>query len=100
MMFRRSLAVAMCCATAGFSQQHSIDPKKPDGSMLRRPYRAAEVPPVRLGNSARLGGLVRAGKLYLSAQDAIALALENNIDIEVARYGPINLDWRLERAEA
>src|ERR1035438_5171692 len=39
-------------------------------------------------NSSRLESLIRAGTLYLSLEDAITLALENNIDIEVARYGP------------
>ena len=35
--------------------------------------------------------MIRAGNLYLSLSDAIALALENNIDVEVSRYGyPIN----------
>ncbi len=43
---------------------------------------------------------MRAGNLYLTAQDAIALALENNIDIEVARYGPLHAAWQLERAQA
>jgi outer membrane protein TolC len=38
--------------------------------------------------------------LYLTVQDAIALALENNIDIEVARYNPILADWQLERSQA
>ncbi len=33
-------------------------------------------------------------------QDTIALVLENNIDIEVARYGPITSSWRVERAQA
>ncbi|MGI8958638.1 MAG: TolC family protein [Bryobacteraceae bacterium] len=33
--------------------------------------------------------LVRAGNLYLTAQDVIALALENNLDIEIQRYGPL-----------
>ena len=32
--------------------------------------------------------LLRAGRLYLSLQDAVALALENNLDIELQRYGP------------
>jgi outer membrane protein len=36
-----------------------------------------------------LEALVRAGNLYLSAQDVIALALENNLDIEIQRYGPL-----------
>ena len=31
--------------------------------------------------------LIRAGNLYLSLSDAIAMALENNIDVEVSRYG-------------
>ena len=38
--------------------------------------------------------------LYLTVQDAIALALENNIDIEVARYNPIEAEWQLERSRA
>src|ERR1700691_4552990 len=39
-------------------------------------------PPINVSNSPRLDSLVRAGNLYLSLADAIALALENNIDIE------------------
>ncbi|MCU1262475.1 MAG: TolC family protein [Bryobacterales bacterium] len=37
-------------------------------------------------NSARTQQLVRDGKLSLSLQDAIALALENNLDVELQRY--------------
>jgi outer membrane protein TolC len=55
---------------------------------------------VRLSNSERLKSLIRAGTLYLTLQDAIALVLENNIDIEVARYNPILAQWQLERARA
>ena len=43
---------------------------------------------------------MRAGTLYLTVQDAIALALENNIDIEVARYNPLIQDWTVTRYEA
>ena len=39
-----------------------------------------------LGNSPRIDSLVRDGKIYLSINDAIALALENNLDLEIARY--------------
>ena len=39
-------------------------------------------------NSPRIDSLLRAGNLYLSLQDAIALALENNLDIAIQRYGP------------
>jgi outer membrane protein len=55
---------------------------------------------VRLANSPRLSELVRAGTLYLTVQDAIALALENNIDIEVARYNPLIAAWNVTRSEA
>jgi outer membrane protein TolC len=43
--------------------------------------------PVSFQNSARLHDLMRAGSLYLSLQDALALAIENNLDIELQRYG-------------
>ena len=47
------------------------------------------VPPARLTNSARIDTLYRDGKIYLSLDDAILLALQNNFDIAIARY---NLD--------
>jgi outer membrane protein TolC len=49
-------------------------------------YRGEAVPPPSLANSPRLGSLIRDGKLYLSLRDAIDLALENNLDIVIARY--------------
>src|SRR6202040_682337 len=63
-------------------------------------YRPVEVPPIRLSDSDRSKVLIRAGKLYLTLQDALALALENNIDIESARYNASLLAWNLERAQA
>jgi len=53
-----------------------------------RPYQAQPAPPVDFQNSARIFDLMRAGQLYLSLSDAIALVLENNLDIEVQRYLP------------
>ncbi len=46
------------------------------------------VPPAKLVNTPRLESLVRSGNLYLTAQDVIALVLENNLDIAVQRYSP------------
>ena len=43
-------------------------------------------PAVRFENSPRVHELIRAGNLYLSLQDALALAIENNLDIELQRY--------------
>lgn len=103
---RQYLAVGACCLTtvaqaeAQVRQFATIEPVRPSGVIFRRPYLPAEVPPVRLGNSGRFASLIRAGKLYLTAQDAIALALENNIDLEIARYNEPMLEWRLERAQA
>lgn len=52
------------------------------------PYTNPRVPPLRLANSALLNELIQNGTLHLSLQDAIALAIENNLDIAVARYNP------------
>jgi len=49
-------------------------------------YRGTSVSPPSMANSARLNSLVRNGKIYLSLQDAIDLALENNLDLVIARY--------------
>ena len=49
-------------------------------------YRGKSVPPPSLANSTRLDSLIRDGKLYLRLQDAIDLALENNLDLVIARY--------------
>jgi outer membrane protein len=102
-MLRQYTAVLLalaCAAAPGWAQQVSIEPVRPKASVIVRPYLAPDVPPVRLANSTRLSDLVRAGNLYLTVQDAIALALENNIDLEVARYNPILAVWNLERSEA
>src|SRR5438552_2680160 len=67
---------------------------------LSRSYRTAPVPNERLQNSDRLRALTREGKLYLTMQDEIDLALENNLDIELERYGPHIADSDLMRARA
>ncbi|HYO79977.1 MAG TPA: TolC family protein [Bryobacteraceae bacterium] len=69
-------------------------------SRFTRSYRVAPVSPINLNNSTRLEALLRAGRIYLSLQDAIALALENNLDIELARYGPRIAQADLLRAQA
>src|SRR6266581_2130395 len=63
-------------------------------------YRPHPVGPVNLSNSSRLEALLRAGILYLSLQDTIALALENNLDIELQRYGAQIADAGILRARA
>ena len=96
---KRRAGVVLLTAAA-MAQQSAIAPQKPAVNAIVRPYVPVEVPPARLGNSARLHELMRAGTLYLTAQDAVALALEDDIDVEMARYGPILAEWRVVRAEA
>ncbi|HEV2575838.1 MAG TPA: TolC family protein [Acidobacteriaceae bacterium] len=50
------------------------------------PFRQPAVPPLFDGSETRLQSLIRDGKLYLTLQDAISLALENNLDVETERY--------------
>ena len=106
--FYPSIAIALCAllmspmgfaqsapppagsSSAGHTSSLSDQPQvpRPPGDFVTRSFRAPAIAPINMGNSNRLEALIRAGKLYLSLEDAITLALENNIDIEVARYGP------------
>jgi len=61
-------------------------------------YQARPVPPVSFQNSGRIDSLMRAGQLYLSLPDAIALALENNLDIELQRTLPRIAGTDVQRA--
>ena len=49
---------------------------------------------------ARIDAVMHDGKLYLSLNDAIALALENNLDIAIARYTLNIADTDVLRARA
>jgi outer membrane protein TolC len=69
-------------------------------SRVAGPYRAGDKPMNDLANSTRIESLLRAGNLYLSMQDAIALALENNLDIAIQRYGPALADAAVQLANA
>lgn len=93
--------ISLLLASSGHAQTAvRIDSAKGGMGWLTRPYRARAVPPINLTNSSRLETLVRAGNLYLSAQDVVALAIENNIDVEVQRYGPLLAREVLKRAQA
>lgn len=94
-----------CGLLAGQTFQPYTAPEidAPQGGWLwsvRKPYSPREVPRVDFNNSPRLESLMRAGRIYLSLQDAIALALENNLDIEWARFGPRIAESDVLRASA
>ena len=62
---------------------------KPYAGFLSNPinkYRPTTIEKTSFANSVRLNDMVKDGKIYLSLSDAIALALENNYDIAIARY--------------
>jgi len=64
------------------------------------PYTARHLAAPNLSNTARIDTLMHDGKLFLSLNDAIALALENNLDIAIARYNLNIADTDVLRAKA
>ena len=64
------------------------------------PYTPRHLAAPSLANTARIDSLMHDGKLYLSLNDAIALALENNLDIAIARYNLNIADTDVLRAKA
>lgn len=64
------------------------------------PYQTPYVPEKNMNNSERLHSLLAGGKLHLSVDDTIALALENNLDISIARYEPAYAETDLLRAKS
>jgi outer membrane protein TolC len=67
---------------------------------LIAPYRSIRIPEPVLMNSPRVDQLIRDGKLELTLQDAVELALENSMDIAVARYNPWFGDTDILQTEA
>jgi hypothetical protein len=94
-----SLTLVALHALAQTSNIAVLPPRPQALGFLTRPYQQRIVPPINLANSSRLAFLIRAGNLYLTAQDVIALALENNSDIETQRYGPLLFREDLRRAQ-
>src|ERR1017187_4378944 len=106
-------SVLLLTATGSFAADKPASPPNQDNPFpqpavsshgvvgrISDPYRPKTVAPPTVGNSGRLDSLLRAGNLYLSLADTIALALENNLDIELQRYGPQIADTNLLRAQA
>jgi outer membrane protein len=65
-----------------------------------RPYMPQHVPPPNLANTSRIDQLMHDGKIILSINDAVALALENNLDIGIARYNLNIADTDVLRAKS
>jgi len=87
---RRSRSRLMCGSTrnrGGFAQSD-------------RAYTPRHVAPPNLANTPRIDQLLHDGKLYISMNDAVALALENNLDIAIARYNLNIADTDIWRAKS
>ena len=119
--FRRTLALVLAGTLTAMSwAQTATQPAAalPDGPRPQRlavkdyskpnshfpnplgPYMARHLPPADLLNTPRIEQLLRDGKLYLSMNDAVALALENNLDIAISRYNLNIADTDVLRANA
>jgi len=82
-----------------YSEQNYAKPQSSFPNVLA-PYKAQHVPPPNLVNSARTDQLFRDGKIYLSINDAVAMALENNLDIVLQRYNLSIADTELLRTKS
>jgi outer membrane protein TolC len=96
----RVFAVALCCTV--LSNAHVLSAQQPQAlsnasaAVVRldiphsynpiAAYRPMHVPAPNLANSSRIDSLIHNGVLELSLKDAISLALENNLDLAIARY--------------
>ena len=89
---------------AAVQPQHYVteDYSKPQSPFpnVIAPYKPRYVPPPNLNNTDRIQQLMRDGKIMLSMNDAVALALENNLDLVLARYNLNIADTDIMRADA
>ena len=120
-----ALFVAITLVPAGWAQDSSSMPNAPSAQMQKAaqspaqpydlkdysqprahfpnpfgPYTQRTIAPPGLANTGRFEQLMRDGKLYISMNDAIALALENNLDIAIARYNLNIADTDIWRAKS
>lgn len=84
----------------GQSSESSVAAKGSFFGSLTAPYRSRNLAGIGFNDSPRLEKLMRGGTIYLSLRDAVALALENNLDLEYARIGPKISESNLRRTLA
>src|SRR3954447_1652712 len=95
-----NLASELFAQDVGPSAQSRLpELSSPSGQRFGSIYRSKQVSNLSYANSPRTYELIKAGNLYLTLQDAIALALENNLDIQVQRYNPLIAGTETERSK-
>jgi outer membrane protein TolC len=94
--------MSLCVASPAFCSDYQITGTRNHGfiNWFANNYSSHPIQQTRFEDSPRIDKLMRAGNIYLSLRDAIALALENNLDIENARYSPKLSEANLFRAQA
>ena len=86
-------------ASQPFNVQEYAKPRSAFPNVIA-PYTPRRTEAPNLANTPRVEQLMRDGKIYISMNDAIALALENNLDIAIARYNLNIADTDVWRAKA
>lgn len=95
-MMTPAMLILMACASTAVAQDDSskgvaetntvhTDFRTP-GPWFLIPYHTPAVKAARTADSDRLSELIRGDTLYLTLQDAIDLAIENNFDVEIQRF--------------
>ena len=87
-LFAQNIPAAPAPQAAPAQRVQLQDYSKPRAAFphILQSYEAQHVPAPVFGNSPRIDSLLRDGKIYLSIDDAVALTLENNLDLDIARY--------------
>jgi outer membrane protein len=93
------VAAAITPVSLGLAKHH-FDRAPRAFPNLINPYKPIRIEEPMLTNSPRADQLVHDGKLEISLQDAVELALENNLDIAVQRYNPWFADAGILKANA
>jgi outer membrane protein len=99
---KRVVLIASISAASLAAGQSLLDYTKPKAHFPNpfAPYIAREVPAPSFGNSTRIENLLKDGKLRLSLADAVTLALENNLDLAIARFNLSIADTDVLRAKS
>jgi outer membrane protein TolC len=97
MTLKSLLSLLLCSSLCpGFG---AAAPQSPTPDQSPSPQAPAPNRPANAADSQRIRDLVRAGSLYLGLQDSLALAIENNLDVELERFAVSQGDTELERAQ-
>jgi len=101
-VFKVTLSLGILLTALVATAQNLVDYSKPVSHFpyFVGPYLAHQVPPPSFGNTPRVETLLKNGKLRLSLPDAVTLALENNLDLAIARFNLSIADTDIMRAKA